>query len=269
MSLLPCWPALKPGVPGSSGREAAPLFSFRTWQQLIACTENAVCAKPDVAAPVPDSHGAVVLQVAGLQGRRGAPHVLLITQSLGFGRQAEKVVAAADALVQPYLAGEPLPRDLLLPMSCGKPIVTTEAGPAAHLVGDREGYLVRSRWGPCNATAAGAGGGGEKWRMWDEEEGEMVEAEAQQAQQGALGDAGDMRRDVCREVDPESLASVLSRVHADAAGRHAKGKAAATAAKELVERQGWDAMARQAWLHVEARLGPAVPVDKQHRKLIV
>ena len=103
--------------------------------------------------PPPHLVGAPALQVEALQARPGAPHVIIIRKDLHFGRQAERLVASADAVVLPYVGGT-WERSALWPLSCGRPIVTTAGGPAADVVTDHNGYLVpASGWGPCGPEA--------------------------------------------------------------------------------------------------------------------
>ena len=78
--------------------------------------------------------------------------------------------------------------------------------------------------------------------------------------------------DVCRQVDPGALAAVLRQAYTDSPGRRSRGEAAARRAKELVVKQGGDALADAAWgrvlAHLKERAAGLEQQQQQHRKII-
>jgi glycosyltransferase involved in cell wall biosynthesis len=86
------------------------------------------------------SHNTKLGDVRQFAARRSAPHTIILTEELEDAALAA-LYRGADAFVLPY-RGEGFGMPLIEAMACGKPIVTTGAGPAVEFCSSQEGYLV-------------------------------------------------------------------------------------------------------------------------------
>ena len=86
------------------------------------------------------SHNTKLGDVRQFAARRTAPHTIVLTEELEDAALAA-LYRGADAFVLPY-RGEGFGMPLIEAMACGKPIITTGAGPALEFCSDREGYLI-------------------------------------------------------------------------------------------------------------------------------
>jgi glycosyltransferase involved in cell wall biosynthesis len=66
----------------------------------------------------------------------------------GFRRDVPRVLAAADVLAFPSLAAEGFGRPIIEAMAMARPVVATDVGPSAELLGDRAGLVVPPRVAP-------------------------------------------------------------------------------------------------------------------------
>jgi glycosyltransferase involved in cell wall biosynthesis len=83
-----------------------------------------------------------LLRDAQAYGVRGRIHVT------GFRRDVARVLSAADVLAFPSLAPEGFGRPIIEAMALGLPVVATDVGPSAELLGPDAGLLVAPDWKP-------------------------------------------------------------------------------------------------------------------------
>jgi glycosyltransferase involved in cell wall biosynthesis len=86
------------------------------------------------------SHNTKLADARQFAARRSAPHTIILTEELDDAALAA-LYRGADAFVLPY-RGEGFGMPLIEAMACGKPIITTGAGPAVEFCSKQEGYLI-------------------------------------------------------------------------------------------------------------------------------
>jgi glycosyltransferase involved in cell wall biosynthesis len=85
-------------------------------------------------------HNSLMSGILKLKDDRNAPGVILLTQEMDDAALAS-LYRGCDALVLPY-RGEGFGMPLLEAMACGKPVVTTAAGPALDFCSEETAYLI-------------------------------------------------------------------------------------------------------------------------------
>jgi glycosyltransferase involved in cell wall biosynthesis len=117
---------------------------------LLQAFGDAFLPEEDVTLVVKDlgsrsfySHNTKLGEVKQFAARRLSPHTITLTEDLDDEALAA-LYRGADALVLPY-RGEGFGMPLIEAMACGKPVITTGAGPAMEFCTEQEGYLVAAR----------------------------------------------------------------------------------------------------------------------------
>jgi glycosyltransferase involved in cell wall biosynthesis len=147
-------PQVKPWRP-SGCRSCAFLFVGGTIPRkgtdlLLQAYTDAFSPSDDVTLVIKDTgssafyeHNNLLPQIRNMRQRPNAPHILLLTQEIDDAKLAS-LYRGCDAFVLPY-RGEGFGLPLMEAMACGKPVVTTAAGPAPEFCSAQASYLVPAK----------------------------------------------------------------------------------------------------------------------------
>ena len=120
------------------------------------------------------SHNNLIQKVAQFARRPEKPHVVVVTEELPDARLAA-LYRGCDALVHPYRA-EGFGMPLLEAMACGKPVITSECGPATEFCTRETAYLVPTRQVKVPEQPPPLGELTAEWRWFEPDLGALVEA---------------------------------------------------------------------------------------------
>ena len=117
---------------------------------LLQAYADAFMPEEDVTLVVKDlgsrsfyRHNTQLAEVLQFAARRTSPHTLVLTEEMDDSGLAA-LYRGADALVLPYRA-EGFGMPLIEAMACGKPVITTEQGPAIEFCSEKEAYLIPAK----------------------------------------------------------------------------------------------------------------------------
>jgi glycosyltransferase involved in cell wall biosynthesis len=111
------------------------------------------------------SHNTKLGDARQFAARRSAPHTIILTEELDDAALAA-LYRGADAFVLPYRA-EGFGMPLIEAMACGKPVVTTGAGPALEFCSEQEGYLIPAQEVEVPEPAPPLGPLSSKWTWFE------------------------------------------------------------------------------------------------------
>jgi glycosyltransferase involved in cell wall biosynthesis len=169
-------PQVKPWRPAGC-RECAFLFVGGTIRRkgvdlLLQAYADTFSANDEVTLILKDTgatsfyqHNNLLPEIRNLRRKPKAPHILLLTEELDDARLAQ-LYRGCDALVLPY-RGEGFGMPLIEAMACGKPVVTTAAGPAPEFCSSEASYLIPARETPVADPAPPFGEFSREWTWFE------------------------------------------------------------------------------------------------------
>jgi glycosyltransferase involved in cell wall biosynthesis len=132
-------------VGGTIRRKGIDLL-MRAYADAFLPEENVTLVIKDVGSRTFYSHNTKLGDVVKFASLRSTPHTIVLTEDMEDAALAA-LYRGADAFVLPY-RGEGFGMPLAEAMACGKPVITTGAGPAVEFCSENEGYLI-----PANEVA--------------------------------------------------------------------------------------------------------------------
>jgi glycosyltransferase involved in cell wall biosynthesis len=146
-------PAVKPWRPvGSRGcvflyvggtiRRKGTDVLLQAYADAFLPTDDATLVIKDTGSDAFYQHSNLLSQIRNMRRRSNAPHILLLTEQLDDPKLAS-LYRGCDAFVFPS-RGEGFGMPLVEAMACGKPVITTAAGPALEFCPPEASYLIRA-----------------------------------------------------------------------------------------------------------------------------
>jgi glycosyltransferase involved in cell wall biosynthesis len=139
---------------------------------LLQAYADAFCADDDVTLVLKDTgassfyqHNNLLPEIRNMRRKAKAPHILLLTEELDDAKLAS-LYRGCDALALPY-RGEGFGMPLVEAMACGKPVVTTAAGPAPEFCPPGASYLIRAVEAPVADPAPPFGEFSREWTWFE------------------------------------------------------------------------------------------------------
>jgi len=159
-------------VGGTIRRKGADLL-VQAYADTFSAGDDVTLVLKDTGASSFYQHNNLLPEIRNTRRRAKAPHILLLTEELDDAKLAS-LYRGCDALALPY-RGEGFGMPLIEAMACGKPVVTTAAGPALEFCPPDASYLVRA---PETPVADPPPPFGEFSREWTWFEPDLVELAA-------------------------------------------------------------------------------------------
>jgi glycosyltransferase involved in cell wall biosynthesis len=129
-------------VGGTIRRKGADLL-LQAYADAFSSDDDVTLIFKDTGASGFYQHNNLVAQIRKLADKPGAAHMLLLTEAMDDAALAS-LYRGCDAFVLPY-RGEGFGMPLVEAMACGKPVITTAAGPALEFCSSESAYLISAR----------------------------------------------------------------------------------------------------------------------------
>jgi glycosyltransferase involved in cell wall biosynthesis len=126
-------------VGGTIRRKGVDLL-LQAYSDAFSCEDDVTLIFKDSGASGFYQHNNLTTQIRKLADRAGMPHIVLLTDGMDDAALAS-LYRGCDALVLPY-RGEGFGMPLIEAMACGRPVITTAAGPALEFCSAGNSYLI-------------------------------------------------------------------------------------------------------------------------------
>jgi glycosyltransferase involved in cell wall biosynthesis len=129
-------------VGGTIRRKGIDLL-LRAYADTFSAGDDVTLVLKDTGGSSFYQHNNLLPEIRNLRRKPKAPHILLLTEELDDAKLAS-LYRGCDALALPY-RGEGFGMPLLESMACGRPVVTTAAGPAPEFCASGASYLISAK----------------------------------------------------------------------------------------------------------------------------
>jgi len=151
-------------VGGTIRRKGVDLL-LQTYADTFSADDDVTLLLKDTGASSFYRHNNLLPEIRNLRRRPKAAHILLLTEELDDAKLAS-LYRGCDALVLPY-RGEGFGMPLVEAMACGRPVVTTAAGPAPEFCPPGTSYLIPAKETPVDDPPPPFGEFSREWTWFE------------------------------------------------------------------------------------------------------